>query len=79
MSDDTTTDWEQPEFEDTLEAAAVELITSVVQQVFTELDPVALVEAQAAHLSPEERAAVAALIDNAVVELEVDFTGHDHD
>lgn len=79
MSDDTMTDWEQPEFEDTLEATAVELITAVVQQVFSDLDPVALVEAEASHLTPEERAAVAALIDNAVVELEVDFTGHDHD
>ncbi|MBI5027950.1 MAG: hypothetical protein HZB48_03895, partial [Actinobacteria bacterium] len=49
MSDDTTTDWEQPEFEDTLEATAVELITAVVQQVFTDLDPVALVEAEASH------------------------------
>ncbi len=70
--------WEQPDFQSTLEAAAVDLITHRVQQVFAELDPVQLVEVGAPELSEHDRHIVADLIDNAVVEIEVDFSGHDH-
>ena len=70
--------WEQPDFENTLEATAIDLITAFVQDAFVALDPLALVRTRASHLSPEDQAAVAHLIDEAVVELEVDFSGHDH-
>ncbi|MCB0912238.1 MAG: hypothetical protein KDB60_11545 [Propionibacteriaceae bacterium] len=77
MTDDT--DWEQPGFENTLEAAAVDLITGFVQDAFVALDPLELVRTRASHLSAADQAAVAHLIDEAVVELEVDFSGHGHD
>ena len=67
---------EQPAFESTLEATAVDLITTVVQETFTALDPIELVRTHAAHLSAEDQVAVADLIDNAVVEIEVGFSGH---
>lgn len=76
MTDDT--EWEQPGFEDTLEGAAVDLITAFVQEAFVALDPLELVRTRASHLSAEDQQAVAHLIDEAVVELEVDFSGHDH-
>lgn len=76
MTDDTG--WEQPEFEDPLEAAAVDLITAFVQDAFQALDPLELVRTRAPELSAEDQAAVAHLIDEAVVELEVDFSGHEH-
>lgn len=78
MSDDVGTDWEQPSFEDGLDAVAVNLITGFVQEIFADLDPLQLVEAGAPDLSPEDKRTVAELIDGAVVELEVDFSGHDH-
>lgn len=78
MTDDTDAGWQQPDFQDTLEAAAVDLITGLVQEVFLELDPLELVRTRASHLSPEDQQAVAHLIDEAVVELEVDFSGHEH-
>lgn len=72
------TDGEQPEVADNLEAVAVNLITSLIQEIFADLDPVELVEAGAPELSAEDRRAVADLIDGALVELEVDFSGHEH-
>lgn len=78
MSDGVETDWEQPSFEDGLDAVAVNLITAFVQEIFADLDPIKLVEAGAPELSPEDQRTVADLIDGAVVELEVDFSGHDH-
>lgn len=74
MSDE----WEQPGFENTLEAAAVDLITAVVQETFLGLDPLELVRTRAAHLSDADQRIVADLIDNAVVEVEVDFGAHEH-
>ena len=65
--------WQQPGFEDGLEAVAVELITAAVQDVFVALDPAALVAAARPGLSGDDQRVVAALIDNAVVELVVDF------
>lgn len=71
--------WEQPRFEDGLDAVAVDLITAVAQQVFADLDPVKLVAEAAPDLSEEDRATVAALIDSAVVELDIDFSReHEH-
>lgn len=78
MTDDTDAGWQQPDFQNTLEAAAVDLITGLVQEVFLELDPLELVRTRASHLSAEDQQAVAHLIDEAVVELEVDFSGHEH-
>jgi hypothetical protein len=65
--------WEQPGFEDGLDAVAVDLITALVQQVFADLDPLQLVEAAGLNLSAEDKAAVAHMIDHATVELDIDF------
>ena len=73
MSYDGRTGWEQPDFQSSLEAIAVDLITARAQQVFRELDSLGLVSAAHPELSPEERTRVAGLIDSAVVELVVDF------
>ena len=65
-----------------LDAIAVELISAEVQRIFAELDPVKLVEDAGLDLTPEDKATVAHLIDTAVVEMEIDFSGeveHDHD
>ncbi|MGC3993077.1 MAG: hypothetical protein QM779_02925 [Propionicimonas sp.] len=75
MTDST---WEQPGFEDSLEATAVNLITNFVQEIFADLDPLELVRAGAPELSAEDQRTVAHLIDEAVVEIEVDFSGHEH-
>ncbi|MFT4109899.1 hypothetical protein [Propionicimonas sp.] len=75
MTDST---WEQPGFEDALEGTAVNLITGFVQRIFADLDPLELVRAEAPELSEDDQRAVAHLIDEAVVELEVDVSGHDH-
>jgi hypothetical protein len=84
-NDNTPTDqspqWEQPGFEDGLDAVAVDLITGHIQQIFADLDPLQLVEAAGLQLSPEDKATVAHLIDNATVEIEIDFadeTEHPH-
>ena len=78
-----TAGWQQPPFGEGLDAVAVDLITAVVQQVFADLDPLELAATAAPDLSAEERAKVAELIDSAVVELDIDFSGeddhHDHD
>ncbi len=76
------TEWEQPGFGNNLDAIAVELISAEVQRIFAELDPVKLVEDAGLDLTPEDKATVAHLIDTAVVEMEIDFSGeveHDHD
>ncbi len=82
MTDETDV-WEQPGFEDGLDAIAVDLITAHIQQIFADLDPLQLVEAAGLDLSAEDRRTVAHLIDNATVELEIDFSGegdlpHEH-
>ncbi|MCC6496356.1 MAG: hypothetical protein IT193_08865 [Propionibacteriaceae bacterium] len=78
MTDETEV-WEQPGFENGLDAVAVDLITAHIQQIFADLDPLQLVEADGLDLSPEDKKAVADLIDHATVELEIDFSGEgDH-
>jgi len=79
---DGTMEWEQPGFGENLDAIAVELISAEVQRIFSELDPVRLVEEAGLDLTAEDKATVAHLIDTAVVEMEIDFSGeveHDHD
>jgi len=79
---DGTMEWEQPGFRENLDAIAVELISAEVQRIFSELDPVRLVEEAGLDLTAEDKATVAHLIDTAVVEMEIDFSGeveHDHD
>jgi hypothetical protein len=79
---DGNTEWEQPGFRENLDAIAVELISAEVQRIFSELDPLKLVEDAGLDLTPEDKATVAHLIDTAVVEMEIDFSGeaeHDHD
>ena len=79
---DDTTEWEQPGFRENLDAIAVELISAEVQRIFGELDPVKLVEDAGLDLTAEDKATVAHLIDTAVVEMEIDFSGeveHDHE
>ena len=79
---DDTTEWEQPGFRENLDAIAVELISAEVQRIFSELDPVRLVEEAGLDLTAEDKATVAHLIDTAVVEMEIDFSGeveHDHE
>jgi hypothetical protein len=79
---DDTTEWEQPGFRENLDAIAVELISAEVQRIFGELDPVKLVEEAGLDLTAEDKATVAHLIDTAVVEMEIDFSGeveHDHE
>lgn len=66
--------WEQPAFQNGLDAIAVDLITAEVRKAFAALDPVALVATEAAHLDQESRRIVAELIDTAVVEIDVAFT-----
>jgi hypothetical protein len=59
----------------------VELISAEVQRIFAELDPLKLVEDAALDLTDEDKATVAHLIDCAVVEMEIDFSGeveHEH-
>jgi len=78
---DDTTEWEQPGFRENLDAIAVELISAEVQRIFGELDPVKLVEEAGLDLTAEDKATVAHLIDTAVVEMEIDFSGeveHEH-
>ena len=78
---DDTTEWEQPGFRENLDAIAVELISAEVQRIFGELDPVKLVEDAGLDLTAEDKATVAHLIDTAVVEMEIDFSGeveHEH-
>jgi hypothetical protein len=81
MADDRdTTEWEQPGFGDNLDAIAVQLISAEVQRIFAELDPLKLVEDAGLDLTAEDKATVAHLIDCAVVEMEIDFSGEDeHD
>jgi hypothetical protein len=79
---DNTTEWEQPGFRENLDAIAVELISAEVQRIFSELDPLKLVEDAGLELTAEDKATVAHLIDTAVVEMEIDFSGeaeHDHE
>ena len=79
---DGTMEWEQPGFGENLDAIAVELISAEVQRIFSELDPVRLVEEAGLDLTAEDKATVAHLIDTAVVEMEIDFSGeveHDHE
>jgi len=79
---DGTMEWEQPGFGENLDAIAVELISAEVQRIFSELDPVRLVEEAGLDLTAEDKATVAHLIDTAGVEMEIDFSGeveHDHD
>jgi hypothetical protein len=64
--------WEQPLFDGGLERVAVDLITGVVQRMFAELDPLALVESAEA-IGAQDKRTVADLIDRAVVELDVSF------
>ena len=80
--EDDTTEWEQPGFRENLDAIAVELISAEVQRIFGELDPAKLVEEAGLDLTAEDKATVAHLIDTAVVEMEIDFSGeveHDHE
>jgi len=75
-------EWEQPGFGNNLDAIAVELISAEVQRIFGELDPVKLVEEAGLDLTAEDKATVAHLIDTAVVEMEIDFSGeveHEHE
>ena len=79
---DGTMEWEQPGFGENLDAIAVELISAEVQRIFSELDPVRLVEEAGLDLTAEDKATVAHLIDTAVVEMEIDFSGeveHEHE
>lgn len=73
MTDETNV-WEQPGFENGLDAVAVDLITAHIQQIFADLDPLQLVEAAGLDLSAEDKATVAHLIDHATVEMEIDFS-----
>ena len=78
---ESKTEWEQPGFRENLDAIAVELISAEVQRIFSELDPVKLVEDAGLDLTAEDKATVAHLIDTAVVEMEIDFSGeveHEH-
>ena len=75
MNDDPT--WEQPGFVNNLDAVAVQLISAHVQRIFAELDPLQLVEDSTLDLTAEDKATVAHLIDCAVVEMEIDFSGED--
>jgi hypothetical protein len=80
MTDDGS-EWEQPGFTHNLDAVAVQLISAHVQLIFAELDPLQLVEDADLDLADEDKATVAHLIDCAVVEMEIDFSGeveHDH-
>lgn len=79
MTDSTDAGRQQPDREDPLEATAIDLISQVVQEAFLELDPLELVRRRAPQLSADDQAVVAHLIDEAAVELEVDFSGHEHD
>jgi hypothetical protein len=79
---DETPGWEQPGFENNLDAIAVELISVHVQAIFAALDPLQLVEDAGLDLSAEDKTSVAHLIDCAVVEMEIDFSRedeHDHE
>ena len=79
---DHTTGWEQPGFARSLDAVAVELISTHIQAVFAALDPLQLVKDARLELSDEDKATVAHLIDCAVVEMEIDFTlegEHEHE
>ena len=79
---DGTPGWEQPGFENNLDAIAVELISAHVQAIFAALDPLQLVEDAGLDLSDEDKATVAHLVDCAVVEMEIDFSSedeHDHE
>lgn len=71
---DETNQWEQPGFENGLDAVAVDLITTHIQQIFADLDPRALVEAGGLDLTAEDKETVARMIDHATVELEIDFS-----
>lgn len=73
MTDETGT-WEQPGFGNDLDAVAIDLITAHIQQVFADLDPLALVNAAGVDLSTNDKATVAHMIDNATVEIEIDFS-----
>ena len=73
MRDEAGQGWEQPPFEEGLDAIAVDLITTLMQEVFAELDPVQLVANSGLDLSEEDRARVAEMIDRAIVEIEVGF------
>ncbi len=73
MRDEAGQGWEQPPFGEGLDAIAVDLITTLMQEVFAELDPVQLVANSGLDLSEEDRARVAEMIDRAIVEIEVGF------
>lgn len=73
MRDEAGQGWEQPPFGEGLDAIAVDLITGLMQRVFAELDPGELVAESGLDLSEEDRRVVAAMIDTAIVEIEVGF------
>lgn len=75
MTESMSSTWEQPPFDDGLLGVAVRLITEVVQDVFRGLDPLALVQSAGGNLTPAEERIVAELINQAVVELDIDFSG----
>lgn len=79
MDSDDSTNWEQPGFGQGLDAVAVDLITAHIQQIFSELDPRQLVEAAGLDLTEEDKKTVAHMIDTAVVEIDIDFSGADAD
>ena len=73
MRDEAGQGWEQPPFGEGLDAIAVDLITGLMQRVFAEMDPGALVAESGLDLSDEDRVTVANMIDTAIVEIEVGF------
>lgn len=68
-------DWEQPSWRKTLEQAAADVISEFVQGIFTDLDPMDLVDAAGLEgFDEDDLDEVAGLINLAVVELEIDFS-----
>lgn len=76
MANEADPGWEQPPFGAGLDEIAVDLITTVLQQVFADLDPVELVAASGVDLADEDRQTVADMIDSAIVEIEIGFPRH---
>ncbi len=73
MHDEAGHGWEQPPYGEGLDAIAVDLITTLMQQVFAELDPAQLVADSGLDLSEEDGRTVAQMIDTAIIEIEVGF------
>lgn len=73
MHDEAGHGWEQPPYGEGLDAIAVDLITTLMQQVFAKLDPAQLVADSGLDLSEADSRTVTEMIDTAIIEIEVGF------